>query len=90
MSQSIMHGLSSEFKVESLINISKSDAVTTIPLTDRPRVDKLKSIVKKDQFNELFKSRYCSTDDVLRSFDHDGLDCYICDFPNQTSCFMKK
>ena len=83
-------------KVESLDEIfQRSDAVTIhVPL-----IDETKDLINSKSINMLKKGSILinfsragivNTDDVLRSLDHDGLDCYVCDFPESNIMFHEK
>ncbi len=83
-------------KVESLDEIfQRSDAVTIhVPL-----IDETKDLINSKSINMLKKGSILinfsragivNTDDVLRSLDHDGLDCYVCDFPEPNIMFHEK
>ena len=83
-------------KVESLEEIfQRSDAVTIhVPL-----INETKNLINSKSINMLKKGSILinfsragivNTDDVLRSLDNDGLNCYVCDFPEPNIMLHEK
>ena len=83
-------------KVESLDEIfQRSDAVTIhVPLIDETMDlinHKSINLLKKGSILINFsRAGIVNTDDVLRSLDNDGLNCYVCDFPEPNIMFHEK